>query len=410
MKPINHFYGLLALLFVGSASAWAEGDDPFGNLNPRLYQGNMTITGQVVQNGVIVTDALVAAYCEDVLRGKEAVGTGTPTDRVFLSVFGNNTGYRQYLYFKVYTGGHIYTYHPDPAIEWTYDGSVGTTASPYIIDITPVGLANDADNTATLTTWKDKTCDVVLTGRTLYRDGAWNTLCLPLTLSEAQIAAGDLAGATIMELDATGTYSDEKGDHKTGFDAADGTPYLYFKTATSIEAGRPYIVKWPDGSDQENPVFTNVTFGSSILPTTVSAENSGLGTVQFIGTYSPTPLTPNDKSNLFLGAGSTLYYPNAANNADGNYYAGACRAYFHVNLDGAAGVRAFVLSFDDTNSIHNSKFKIQNEEDWYDLSGRKMVNGKWSARPKDACYQRDARMVNGRKGIYIHNGKKYIVK
>ncbi len=399
MKTMNRIYSLLVLLLVGSTSALADGDDPFGDYNPSAYQGNMIITGKVVMNETVITDALVAVYCEDVLRGKQAVGTGSPTDYVFLQVYGNNTGAKQNLYFKVYTGGHIYTYRPDPEIEWKYDGIVGKISSPYIIDITPVSLTDDDDNSATLTAWKDKTCDVALSGRTFYKDGGWNTLCLPFSLSEAQIAASDLAGATIMELDATGTYDTDK---QTGFDASSGTLYLYFKTATSIEASRPYIVKWTEGSDIANPVFPSVTV-TSIEAGTVEAKNSGFGTVQFIGTYSPASLTPNDKSNLFIGESGTLYYPNAANNADGQYYVKSCRAYFHVDLEGSAGVRTFVLGFsDDATGISSLSpeseetkafpWENKNGDFWYSLDGMKL-DGKPTA-----------------KGIYIKRGKKNVVK
>ena len=75
--------------------------------------------------------------------------------------------------------------------------------------------------------------NVTLSSRTIYRDGDWNTLCLPFALSESQIAASPLSGATIMELD--GTRSD----------LTNGTLTLNFNTATEMEAGRPYIVKWP---------------------------------------------------------------------------------------------------------------------------------------------------------------------
>ena len=75
--------------------------------------------------------------------------------------------------------------------------------------------------------------NVTLSGRTLYRDGDWNTLCLPFALSAEQIAASPLAGAIIMELD--GTRSD----------LTDGTLTLNFNAVKEIEAGRPYIVKWP---------------------------------------------------------------------------------------------------------------------------------------------------------------------
>ena len=69
-------------------------------------------------------------------------------------------------------------------------------------------------------------------------DGYWNTLCLPFNVTAEQIAAGDLAGAVIKELDTeAGSY-----EHPTGYE--NGTLYLNFKDATSIEAGKPYLIKW----------------------------------------------------------------------------------------------------------------------------------------------------------------------
>lgn len=391
MKLMNRFYSLLALLLVGSASLQAQSDPfPDHTIPAYKYQGSMQCTSQVVMNGEIVTDAVVAAYCGDDFRGKNSTGEdpGHP-NHVYLTIYGDYTIEKQYIHFKVYMQGKIFTCNPDPAFVYTFNGIEGLTSNPYIIDITPVSLANDADNTATLTTWENKTCDMALTGRTLFKDGAWNTLCLPFSLSEEQIAASDLAGATIMELDATGTYAT---DNQTGFDANDGTLYLYFKTASAIEAGKPYIVKWTSGSDIANPVFPGVTVTSTPAGT-VEAKNSGLNTVQFIGTYSPTPLTPNDKSNLFLGAGSTLYYPNDANNDDGNYYVNSCRAYFHVDLDGSAGVRQFVLNFgDERPTLVSLPSGREAAGAWYDLNGRKL-SGKPTAR-----------------GIYINNGKKVVIK
>lgn len=391
----NRIYSLLVLLLVGSTSLWAQDNDPFGDVNKRKYQGNMTITAQVQQNGNVITDAVVAVYCDNELRGKERVGAGTNPKLAFLTVYGEYTGNNDYLYFKVYTGGKTFTCNPTPAITFTYNGLLGTENEPYIIDITPVSLANDADNSVLLTTYEGQTIDVAFTGRTLFKDGEWNTLCLPFSLSEEQVASSDLAGATIMELDASGTYDTDK---QTGFNATNGTLYLYFKTAESIEAGKPYIVKWTSGTDLEKPIFTNVTI-TSIEAGTVEAKNSGLNTVQFIGTYSPAPLTPNDKSNLFLGEGSTLYYPSAANDANGQYYyVNSCRAYFHVDLNGSANIRAFVLNFsgDDATgiiAIDNEPWTMDNETGaWYDLSGRKFSEKPWQG------------------GIYINNGRKVMIK
>lgn len=236
-----------------------------------------------------------------------------------------------------------------------------------------MALTDNANNSAVIDSWNGGVANVTLSGRTLYKDGDWNTLCLPFGLSD--ITGTPLEGAIVMELDTDGDYS----GNMTGFDAATGTLYLYFKDATAIVAGRPYIVKWTDGNNIFSPVFSGVTIDNSSetqARNTVTASNSGLRTVQFIGSYSPVALTPNDKSNLFLGTANTLYYPDAANNADGNYHVNACRAYFHVDLTGAANVRAFVLGFgEDGGSAGVSPTIIADggvraPEAWYSLRRR----------------------------------------
>ena len=69
--------GVVLSLLVGSTSLQAQSSDPFGDFNPRAYKDNMIIKAQVKQNGNVVTDALVAVYCENELRGKKNVGNGT---------------------------------------------------------------------------------------------------------------------------------------------------------------------------------------------------------------------------------------------------------------------------------------------------------------------------------------------
>ena len=75
--------------------------------------------------------------------------------------------------------------------------------------------------------------NVILDGRTLNKNGTWNPLCLPFNTA----LTGDLAGATLMELD---TEADGY-EHVTSFE--NGTLYLNFKSANTILAGKPYIIK-----------------------------------------------------------------------------------------------------------------------------------------------------------------------
>ena len=197
-----------------------------------------------------------------------------------------------------------------------------------------IGLADNADNTQVITDNADKTCNVTLAGRTLYKDGNWNTLCLPFDFDLAADEA--FAGAELMTLSAS--Y----------FNAGELT--LSFEKAESIEAGVPYIVRWTEGSNIVNPVFNGVTISS----TAAATETASSSYVDFVGTYSPVNIYTEEKTNLYLGAGNTLYYPLNA-----NFNVNACRAYFTLKSglvagEPAGGVRAFVLNFgegSDTNGI-----------------------------------------------------------
>ena len=105
-------------------------------------------------------------------------------------------------------------------------------------------LLDEYDNSSIITNNNGQTCNVTFSGRTIYSDGDWNTLCLPFNMSAEQIASSPLAGYTIKSLDGTLSNLDSNGKLT-----------LSFNTATTIEADRPYIVKWPVGftiNDEED--------------------------------------------------------------------------------------------------------------------------------------------------------------
>ena len=225
---------------------------------------------------------------------------------------------------------------------------------------------------------------VTLSGRTLYRDGNWNTLCLPFDVDIVQGSALNKTGMTLMELDTeAGSYT-----NATGFD--DGTLYLNFRDAgTTIHAGKPYIIKWKSSnSNISEPVFGPVT-----ITTGISAVESTDGTLSFTGLYSPVNIAGEDRSILFLGEDNNLYYPNAATTIK------PFRAYFKLG-DGASNVSTMRLGFGDGSAtavrppfMDNGEGEMENEADaWYDLAGRRLTD-----RPATP-------------GIYIHSGKKIVIK
>ena len=265
-------------------------------------------------------------------------------------------------------------------------------------DATNIGLIDDDDNSEVIDANNGEQRNVTLVGRTLYKDGAWNTLCLPFDVDN--FTNTPLEGATVMELGNSDACT-------TGFDASTGTLTLDFVVADKIEAGHAYIVKWDMPNDYKgheadydvtNPVFNavNISNEDPAQQEVVSKDKY----VSFIGTYAPVNIYTADKTKLYLGADNKLYYPWGEGMTE--FMVNSFRAYFQLHnglvcgepIQGGNSINAFVLNFGDgTNYIEKSKLKIENSADaWYDLSGRKLKGKPIS------------------KGIYINNGRKVVIK
>ena len=226
--------------------------------------------------------------------------------------------------------------------------------------------------------------NIALAGRTLYKDGDWNTLCLPFDVDDFDDTIFDDAKVMELDVDVDDDDDDDDDDEQTGFNGETGTLSLYFKEADKIEAGKPYLVKWDKAADYDDdpskyditaPVFTGVTI-SSTTPGSVTSDDN---LVQFQGIYNPTMIYSDANDNLFLGAGNNLYWPSTE-----DYTLNAFRAYFHVALSGEQQVREIRMNLDGdaVTSIHNSstseaakpsaKFIIHN----YPLPTKRIVNGR----------------------------------
>ncbi|MBQ9163646.1 MAG: hypothetical protein IJ163_02600 [Bacteroidaceae bacterium] len=294
-------------------------------------------------------------------------------------------GYDEKVVFKVIAPADLAAYEVranGEAMTADSDGFYTLTVGISDVTITAVNdcptivLADDADNAATLARYNGdgKTYTVKLAGRTLYKDGNWNTLCLPFDVD--YFDGTPFEGATVK------TLSSSK--------FSNGTLTLNFSDANAIKAGMPFIVKWAVGDDVVNPEFENVTIkGDSNTSTATDA-------VTFQGIYSPLSIAAEDNTMLYMGAGNTLYYPN------GEMAIGAFRAYFRLNegitggdLTSARGAK-IVLNFDDEEATAienlNPAHASEGEGSWFTLDGRR-INGKPSQR-----------------GIYINNGKRIVIK
>ena len=205
------------------------------------------------------------------------------------------------------------------------------------------------------------TRNVVLAGRTL-QAGGWNTFCAPFEISSAQIESVFGSEAKVRTLSSSSLSNDELT--------------LNFAEATTIEAGKPYLVKV--ASTVANPLFNDV----AIVDGTTTIETDE---VNFVPVMNPTELTAGDKSVLFIKGGNTLTYPTATANMNG------FRAYFQ--LRDAESARSFNMNFDDgetaTGIIELTNTNSTNATNsYYDLQGRKVANPT--------------------KGLYIVNGKKIV--
>ena len=151
-----------------------------------------------------------------------------------------------------------------------------------------------------------------------------------------------------------------------------------------------------------DPMFAGVKISDD-----VNHQSFDLGSgksITFEGTYDKLSYGSDTPSILFLGASNTLYWPQSGATI------GACRAYFELEglTAGEPGsqqaVRAFVLNFGDestqTGIVHTEITEITEKSDaWYTLDGRKLDGVGAGSVP--------ARL---RKGLYIHNGRKVVIK
>lgn len=203
--------------------------------------------------------------------------------------------------------------------------------------------------------------------RTFYKDGEWNTLCLPFAVADAKTA---FDGAELREVDT------EKSNGNT----------IVFKEATAIEAGKPYLIKWANSSSDAVNVekkFEGVTLVAAATP--VEVNNGG---ISFNGFYKMTEASElGGASVAAIGAGNKL---------------------FKVNEGKMKGFRAaFVLS----SNAQASKYKVVIDGTATGIEDLVIDGVKANGRVYNLNGQYVGNSLNGlQPGLYIQNGKKIVVK
>ena len=237
---------------------------------------------------------------------------------------------------------------------------------------------------------KDINDGVTLAGRTLYKDGSWNTLCLPFDIYSRSLMSDLYSPSSIMELKET-TF-------------VDGRLTLIFQPVdlngdsegSVMKAGKPYLIRWNRADDYQdnkeydlvNPELSFTTVGNLSRTETEFAD--------FCGTFGAVDFPETDRRVLFLGKDDKLYYPEAGATI------GAFRGFFRLKGlrigdpsdpsnpgDEATTVKEFALDYDmNVGTSLTSPTPVRGSDDIYNLSGQKL------------------RHIN--KGINIVNGSKIL--
>ena len=228
---------------------------------------------------------------------------------------------------------------------------------------------SESTNASLLSAWDGKVADVTLSGRTLNKNNEWNTICLPFDLT---IAGSVLDGAEVRTLASTTL-------------AGQNLSMTFSDNLTEMEAGKPYVIRWASGEPLVNPTFEGVTVKNANVKTNSITTDY----VTFTGTYTPTALTKDDVSNLYLGSNNTLYYPNV----DG-FKVNAFRGFFKVDDSATAMGLNIITDLGDgsTTRIQGLEKAGSELDSWFTLNGMKL-----DSKPTQ-------------KGVYIHNGTKVVIK
>jgi len=218
-----------------------------------------------------------------------------------------------------------------------------------------ISLDETIDNSQTIEENIGKVVDVALSRKLVAEK--WNTFCVPFNINNAKDLLPEL------------------GDIET-FDRQEGN-IMHFKSTTDIVAGHPYLIK--PTKNIENPTFKGVVFTTS-EPIEVGDE-----TYRFVGVYSPKTFSDDEANTaLFITADNQLFTPIANTTMKG------MRAYFIVP-PGEANAAKITLDSDETTIKGISVLKEETNGATFNLNGIRVNNVT-------------------QKGVYIRNGRKFVVK
>ena len=378
----NKIFSLLVLLMTAATGAWAQDYYLVGTMNDWGASRQFQLTQNPGNPAEYMITLTFKAGAQFKVIGVGGSTTWYPAEGY--NYYVNNAGEYTVYFRPDYSGGDDWHEHciyaaaaPAPAVPVTDLGNNTWefTMPDYAVVAnieydTDLELQEENVNTTVLADWDGYEADVTLK-RTL-KAGSWNTFAIPYDIPAGflNILKNYYPITAVKELtDATFT---------------DGTLNLTFDNATSIVAGKPYLVMVESDFDFSTMAVANVTVEATPHPFTSTY-------VDFIPTLGKTTIPAGDVKNvLFMTSGGYLKHPTTLP-ADIKGF----RAYFQLKGD-AANAASFNLDFGNG-----------------ETTGIGSLTSEPSSNGEGSIYSLDGRRLSGKpaqKGVYIVNGKKMVIK
>ena len=336
------------------------------------------ISGNEKQGSIQILDNIENSTNRDLCKTTFTFNSKNKRANVYITI-----GTKKYknLYCNKSNGTYIWKIHDTTTSSDTYIYKKASSATT--TDITLDGLNAEAKNVDALNGYEGKTVDKITINRSFAADGGWYTLCLPFALTADDIKT-TFKDALFNEFESVSVN-------------AQGVAQLKFKKVTETKAGVPYMVLPREVVN--TPVFTDKTIKQTTPKTitrTCKASDGEQLTYQFVGVYDPKEVS-GENNVRFVGGnqGTELLIPDGKGTMKG------LRAYFVFpnNTNGNITLAKLNVEDDSTTGINTvlrpeANVTDANSSAIFTLSGQKVQKKNNSLIP----------------GMYIQNGKKFIVK
>ena len=212
--------------------------------------------------------------------------------------------------------------------------------------------------------------------------GQWSTIVLPFTLTKAKAEAAFGSDVELYEFTGYTTTVDVENDLTPTAIQINFSKYVLKNALSSITGGKPYLIR--TSKDIETIEADDVKLVDAVAPVSKTDTEYDILEGKFNGSLVKTKVPEN---GLFISENKFWYSTGAT-------HIKAFRAWFELDavLNQEIALSRIVLNFEDeTTGITVAKNGSASTETTYDLQGRRIAK-------------------TNKKGVYIRDGKKIVVK